>query len=61
MSATFVILQHFSLLQSYIKTSSSGEKYEWNLTVAGRNVHFSIVDLGGKCNFQIVIYEVGGK
>lgn len=33
--------------ESYIKTSSSGEKYEWNLTVAGRNVHFSIVDLGG--------------
>ena len=39
------------LLQSYMKTSSSGEKFEWNLTVAGRNVHFSIVDLGGEISY----------
>ena len=38
----------FFSLQSYIKTSSSGEKSEWSLTVAGRNISYSIVDVGGK-------------
>jgi len=33
--------------ESYIKTSSSGEKSEWSLTVAGRNISYSIVDVGG--------------
>ena len=38
----------FSLFQSYFKTSSSGERVEWNSTVAGRPIHYSIVDLGGE-------------
>lgn len=33
--------------ESYFKTSSSGERVEWNSTVAGRPIHYSIVDLGG--------------
>ena len=47
----FTIFQYFTsffLFQSYFKTSSSGERVEWNSTVAGRPIHYSIVDLGGE-------------
>lgn len=33
--------------ESYVKTSSSGEKTEWNFTVAGRKVRYSIIDTNG--------------
>ena len=51
-------------LQSYGKTSfhgGSGEKTEWNCTVAGRKVRYNIVDTsGGRTYSLFVVFELFG-